>query len=166
MQHGDIDMPPDPVVTTENPLIAGAATLLPQPCVLVIFGAAGDLSWRKLLPALYNLNVDGVLPANFAVLGFGVGSKGDGDAWIRERARDGIAKFSRRPPEDSHLADFTRALFYLEGSFNDSRAYADLKAKGITFITEPQDRAHWGIRTAHFRDPDGNLLEIYNPLAS
>src|SRR5262249_55197811 len=44
-------------------------------------------------------------------------------------ARDGIAKFSRQPPDDSHMADFTRALFYLEGSFNDSRAYAQLKAK-------------------------------------
>jgi glucose-6-phosphate 1-dehydrogenase len=123
-------MPPDPVAIKENPLIPGTATtLLPQPCVLVIFGAAGDLSWRKLLPALYNLNVDGVLPANFAVLGFGVGSQGDGDAWIRERARDGVAKFSRRPPDDSHTADFTRALSYLEGSFNDSRAYVQLKAK-------------------------------------
>ena len=56
-----------------NPLSPGAAsTLLPQPCVLVIFGAAGDLSWRKLMPAVYNLNVDGVLPSNFAVVGFGL----------------------------------------------------------------------------------------------
>src|SRR5262245_20084525 len=124
-------MPPDlPPAPRENPLTAGAPTsLLPQPCVLVIFGAAGDLSWRKLLPALYSLNVDGVLPSNFAVLGFGVGSQGDGDTWIRERARDGIAKFSRRAPDESHLADFCRALFYLEGSFNDSRAYGQLKAR-------------------------------------
>jgi glucose-6-phosphate 1-dehydrogenase len=124
-------MPPDPQpVSRENPLTAGApATLLPQPCVLVIFGAAGDLSWRKLLPAIYNLNVDGVLPSNFAVLGFGVGSQGEGDAWIRERAKDGIGKFSRRAPDEGHLADFTRSLFYLEGSFNDSHAYDQLKAK-------------------------------------
>src|SRR5438445_5172974 len=101
-------------VPKENPLTVGTAkALLPQPCVLVIFGAAGDLSWRKLLPALYNLNVDGLLPSNFAVLGFGIGSKGDGDTWVRERARDGITKFSRRAPDESHLADFTRALFYL-----------------------------------------------------
>src|SRR5215468_8244435 len=98
----------------ENPLTSGApTTLLPQPCVLVIFGAAGDLSWRKLLPALYNLNVDGVLPANFAALGFGVGCQGDGDAWIRDRARDGIVHFSRRPLDESHWADFARALSYL-----------------------------------------------------
>ena len=124
-------MPTDaPPVMRDNPLTAGMpATLLPLPCVLVIFGAAGDLSWRKLLPALYNLNVDGVLPSNFAVLGFGIGCQGDGDTWIRDRAKDGITKFSRRPIDEGHWADFARGLFYLEGSFNDSRAYAQLKAK-------------------------------------
>ena len=42
---------------------AGAGGALPpQPCILVTFGAAGDLSWPKLMPAVYNLNVDGLLP--------------------------------------------------------------------------------------------------------
>jgi glucose-6-phosphate 1-dehydrogenase len=114
----------------ENPLTVGTPrALLPQPCVLVIFGAAGDLSWRKLLPALYNLDVDGVLPSNFAALGFGVGSQGDGDAWIRQRARDGITRFSRRALDENHFADFARSLCYVEGSFNDARAYDQLKAK-------------------------------------
>jgi glucose-6-phosphate 1-dehydrogenase len=113
-----------------NPLTEGTPqALLPQPCALVIFGAAGDLSWRKLLPALYNLNVDGVLPANFAVVGFGIGSEGDGDEWIRKRAREGVNRFSRRPPDEAHWADFARALFYVEGSFNDLSAYARLKAR-------------------------------------
>ncbi len=114
----------------ERPLSLGSPhALMPQPCVLVIFGAAGDLSWRKLLPAIYNLNVDGVLPSNFAVVGFGIGSQGDPDEWLRARARDGIEKFSRRPLDESHWADFARALFYVEGSFNDSRAYEKLKAR-------------------------------------
>jgi glucose-6-phosphate 1-dehydrogenase len=113
-----------------NPLTVGTVkALLPQPCVLVIFGAAGDLSWRKLLPAVYNLNADGVLPSNFAVVGFGLGSKGDPDEWIRARAADGIQRFSRRPLTDSHWNDYARMLFFVEGSFNDSRAYAQLKAK-------------------------------------
>jgi glucose-6-phosphate 1-dehydrogenase len=103
--------------------------LLPQPCLLVIFGAAGDLSWRKLLPAVYNLNVDGVLPSNFAMVGFGMGEDGDPDEWIRNRARDGIARFSRQALDESHWADFSRALFYVSGSFNDARAYAQLKAR-------------------------------------
>jgi predicted enzyme related to lactoylglutathione lyase len=43
-------------------------------------------------------------------------------------------------------------------------AYTQLQARGVSFVTAPQDRADWGIRTAHFRDPDGNLLEINSPL--
>ncbi len=117
-------------VATVNPLTAGIPkSLLPQPCTLVIFGAAGDLSWRKLLPALYNLNVDGELPSHFAVVGFGLGSEGNGDEWIRKRARDGTERFSRRSPEPGHWSDFERMLFYVSGSFNDARAYAQLKAK-------------------------------------
>jgi glucose-6-phosphate 1-dehydrogenase len=116
--------------TTVNPLTHGAPrALLPQPCVLVIFGAAGDLSWRKLLPAIYNLNLDGVLPSNFAVVGFGIGSQGDPDEWIRARARDGIKHFSRQPLEDHAWADFARMLFYVEGSFNEARAYQLLKQR-------------------------------------
>ena len=122
-----------PIATPEtvaNPLTLGAPkALLPQPCVLVIFGAAGDLSWRKLLPAIYNLNVDGILPSHFAVVGFGLGGEGDPDEWIRTRARDGIERFSRQPLDEDHWADFARGLFYVPGSFNDSRAYEQLKAK-------------------------------------
>ncbi|HTU21314.1 MAG TPA: glucose-6-phosphate dehydrogenase [Gemmataceae bacterium] len=108
-------------------------SLLPQSCQLVIFGASGDLSWRKLLPAVYNLNIDGVLPSHFAVVGFGLPAEGqvcgDPDEYIRRRAKDGIAHFSRQPLDDNHWADFARALFLVPGSFNDTRAYAQLKAK-------------------------------------
>jgi glucose-6-phosphate 1-dehydrogenase len=108
-------------------------TLVPQPCVLVIFGAAGDLSWRKLLPAVYNLNVDGSLPANFAVVGFGLRPEGkvdgDPDEYIRQRARDGIQHFSRQPLDEGHWADFARSLFFVEGSFSELRAYEQLKEK-------------------------------------
>jgi glucose-6-phosphate 1-dehydrogenase len=114
----------------ENPLTSGTPkVLLPQSCALVIFGAAGDLSWRKLLPAVYNLNVDGVLPSNFAVVGFGLGEAGDPDQWLRERAHDGTAHFSRRPPDESHWTDYSRSLFDVPGSFNDAQAYARLKAR-------------------------------------
>ena len=57
-------------VASSNPLMAGLPfDLLPQPSTFVILGAAGDLARRKLLPALYNLALDGLLPASFAVLG-------------------------------------------------------------------------------------------------
>src|SRR4051812_10440030 len=119
-----------PPAVQQNPLTTGTPkSLLPQPCVLVIFGAAGDLSWRKLLPAIYNLNVDGLLPSNFAVVGFGVGSQGDPDEWIRQRARDGIEHFSLQALDEGHWADFSRGLFYVEGKFDDQGAFDQLKEK-------------------------------------
>jgi lactoylglutathione lyase len=42
--------------------------------------------------------------------------------------------------------------------------YRQLRERGVIFITEPLDRQNWGIRTAHFRDPDGNLIEINSSL--
>ncbi len=45
------------------------------------------------------------------------------------------------------------------------KSVRDLQAKGVTFLTQPQDRPDWGIRTAHLRDLEGNLIEIYSPLA-
>jgi glucose-6-phosphate 1-dehydrogenase len=111
----------------------GHRSLVPQPCQLVIFGAPGDLAWRKLMPAVYNLNVDGVLPSHFAVTGFGLPAEGtvegDPDEWLRNRGRQGIEQFSRQPLDENHWADFARALFFVPGSFNDARAYAQLKAK-------------------------------------
>ncbi len=108
-------------------------SLMPQPCQLVIFGAAGDLSWRKLLPAVYNLNVDGALPSHFAVVGFGLPAEGsltsDPDEYLRNRAKNGIQRFSRQPLDESHWNDFARSLFFVPGSFNDARAYAQLKAR-------------------------------------
>lgn len=117
------------MAASDNPFTADMSGLVPQPCVLCIFGAAGDLAWRKLLPAVYNLNVDGQLPSNFAILGFGVGSEGDGDEWIRARAKSGIEQFSRRPLEEKHWNDFARMLFYLEGDFKDPTAYQKLKGR-------------------------------------
>ena len=64
-------MPPTSPPTTSA---ASGKTIHPAitpPCTIVIFGASGDLTRRKLLPALYNLLLDGLLPDNFAVLGLG-----------------------------------------------------------------------------------------------
>src|SRR6516164_5335875 len=95
--------------------LAGSRTIAPQPNVLVIFGGDGDLAWRKLLPAVYNLNVDGALPSHFAVVCYGLPSTKDDlsnanpDEYIRKRARDGIQRFSRQPLDERHWEDFSRA---------------------------------------------------------
>ena len=49
---------------------------MPQPCAIVIFGATGDLTHRKLIPALYNLAADGELPAGAAIVGFALSAQG------------------------------------------------------------------------------------------
>src|SRR5258708_13900974 len=120
----------------ENPFSAGALkSLLPQPCTLVIFGGDGDLAWRKLLQAVNNHNVDGVLPSHFAVVGFGIASTEEGrmaadpDEYIRKRGKEGITKFSRQPLDEDHWNDFARGLFFVPGSFADMAAYKKLQPK-------------------------------------
>ncbi len=66
----------------------------PDPASIVIFGAGGDLTWRKLVPALYNLYLDGYLPDDFAVVGLDRKEMGDED--FRKRMKDGVDQFSRR----------------------------------------------------------------------
>jgi lactoylglutathione lyase len=53
------------------------------------------------------------------------------------------------------------ALIFQAGSVDE--AVAELEGKGVQFVTRPTDRPDWGIRVAHFRDPDGTLLEIFAP---
>ena len=113
---------------------AATRSMLPQPCQLVIFGGAGDLSWRKLLPAVYNLNVDGVLPSHFAVVGFGLPAEGDGQAATptsTSATAPATASTASRASRSTRATGPTSParLFFVPGSFNDARAYSQLKAK-------------------------------------
>ncbi|WP_447972546.1 glucose-6-phosphate dehydrogenase [Nitrospira sp. Kam-Ns4a] len=101
--------------------------LLAQPCTLVIFGGSGDLAKRKLLPALYNLLLDGLLPSNYAVLG--TGRKPLGDQGFRAGAREGIAKYSRQAVTDGSWAEFERRLFYVVASIEAPKDYEGLKSR-------------------------------------
>ena len=65
-------------------------------------------------------------------------------------------------PVEAPAQDRVALCFAVE---NVDTACDDLRAKGVTLVTEPQDRSEWMIRTAHFRDPDGNLLEVFSPRA-
>ena len=97
----------------------------PEPAVVVLFGAAGDLAWRKLTPALYNLYLDEWLPENFAVVGLDMKELSDED--FRARVRDGIDKFSRRGKADaSTWQKFATHLTFLCANFDDANAYAKL----------------------------------------
>ena len=111
-----------------NPLLPGLIEQQSaQPCTLVIFGGGGDLSRRKLLPAMYNQALDGALPANFAVLG--VALEDMDDQAYRGFARDGVARFSRQPLDERHWQDFESLLHYQAGSFTDAQTYVRLKQR-------------------------------------
>ena len=73
----------------------------PSPCILVIFGATGDLTHRKLVPALYNLSKDGLLPAHFACVGFARREKTN--EIFRSEMRQGVDEFSRTKPANPDL---------------------------------------------------------------
>ena len=97
-------------------------TKLP-PVSIVIFGATGDLAWRKLLPALYNLYLDDHLPERFAI--FGMNRKTLAlDEW-RGHMRGGVDQFSRRGKADSaQWEKFAAHLFLsLPGNFDDANTY-------------------------------------------
>src|SRR3954454_20181112 len=80
----------------QNPLLEGLQLRrTPDPCVLVIFGASGDLTMRKLLPAIYSLAFRRLLPEHFAVLG--VARSDETSEQFRERMRDAVQKFARDP---------------------------------------------------------------------
>jgi glucose-6-phosphate 1-dehydrogenase len=108
--------------------------LQPQPCTIVIFGGSGDLSRRKLLPALYNLFLDGVLPDNYAVVGTGRTPLSDDD--FRKVAREGVTKYSRQPLKDSVWPEFERRLFFVPGALNQPQSYLDIRARLIDIETK------------------------------
>jgi glucose-6-phosphate 1-dehydrogenase len=108
-----------------NPLGEGLTrSVSPEPCAFVIFGATGDLAARKLLPALYALSRQLMLPARFAVVGVSR-SEGD-DAWFRDKAKAAIAEHSGTPPEGDAWTAFAESLSYVTGDFGDRATYARL----------------------------------------
>ena len=97
---------------------------MPQPCTVVIFGASGDLTYRKLIPALYNLAADGDLPAAISVVGFARREKSD--ASFREELRDATRKFSRQGLNDELWQSFGDRIFYHRSEFGDLSGYTAL----------------------------------------
>lgn len=96
-----------------------------QPTIFVIYGATGDLSWRKLAPALYNLHLDGWMPQKFAVVGVGRSTLSDDD--FRDKMLDGINKFSRSgKADDQKWKDFAQHVFFQQTDVKDPSAYSAL----------------------------------------
>ena len=110
-----------------NPLIAGLERMPVPPTTLTIFGATGDLSRRKLLPAIYNLAHEGSLPERFNLVGISRREQSDDD--FREFARESITSFSRRPPDETVLDGLLGRLSYIGFPFDDESGYGKLGEK-------------------------------------
>jgi glucose-6-phosphate 1-dehydrogenase len=111
--------------TTVNPLREGLSTrALPQPCSIVIFGATGDLTHRKLIPALYNLAADGELPPGTTVIGFARRPKTDDQ--FRSELEETTKEFSRQTVREEVWKTFAAALFYHQSDFENESGYQSL----------------------------------------
>jgi len=106
-----------------------------DPCTLVIFGASGDLTARKLVPALYQLCREEQMPPDFRIIGFARREKSD-DSW-REELRAAVNRYSRTQPVDEELwKAFAARIFYCQGDLGDPEAYKKLSAKLAEFGTD------------------------------
>jgi glucose-6-phosphate 1-dehydrogenase len=96
------------------------------PTVVVIFGASGDLTARKLIPAIYNLSQDNLLPADFFLVGFG--RKAMSDDAFRSTAREAVEEFSRRELNPGVWERVARHTTYVAGGYDEPAAFTRLAA--------------------------------------
>ena len=95
------------------------------PCVMVIFGASGDLAKRKLIPALYNLKESNLLPDSFAVVG--VARAEFDDQEFRRRLSDDMREFATDEVKAEVWQWLEERLYYLSGDFDDEQTYDRLQ---------------------------------------
>lgn len=110
----------------ENPFKQDAATrAFPESCTLVIFGATGDLTHRKLIPALYNLYAEGDLPPGTRVIGFARREKQDEE--FRAELKAVAQQVSRNPLDNATWDSFAQSITYLQSEFTNHEGYMELK---------------------------------------
>jgi glucose-6-phosphate 1-dehydrogenase len=100
----------------------------PDPCILVLFGATGDLAQRKLFPALFELARSGLLPESFALVAFSRSAQDDGA--FRVQVKEGLQKFARTQPLDEATWErFAPRLECISGGYDDPEAFARLSER-------------------------------------
>jgi glucose-6-phosphate 1-dehydrogenase len=129
---GDVAAAPTPATIHFRPL---------EPVLLVIFGATGDLSRRKLLPSLYNLARDDMLPEGFAVLG--AAKEELSTSAFRALAEDSIRHWSRSQPIDARVLNrLLELVFYQQLDLRDEAGYARL-GRRLEQLDEERQTRHW-----------------------
>ena len=114
----------------------GTERKAPEPCTIVIFGASGDLTARKLIPAFYHLYKDKLMPKAFRIVGFARREKTD-ESW-RNELRAALDQFSRtKPVDDAVWSRFAGNLSYCLGDLTDPAAYTKLEEMLTSFGSAP-----------------------------
>src|SRR6266446_1687085 len=98
-----------------------------DPCAIVIFGASGDLTKRKLIPSLYNLCSYGLLPTNFSITGI-ARTQWDDEGFANQLGKD-LAELGTQPINPKIWEEFRQRMMYCPGSFDDARTYECLEAR-------------------------------------
>src|SRR5256886_589333 len=108
-----------------NGILTTAAAHPAPPCIMVIFGASGDLTKRKLLPALLNLAEEGLLPKDFAIVGFSFDQLTT--EALREKLGKEVREYALRPVDNVLWQWLVDRIYYVQGDFGDPAAYQRLK---------------------------------------
>jgi glucose-6-phosphate 1-dehydrogenase len=132
-----------------------------DPTIFAIFGGAGDLAWRKLVPALFDLSQDRSLPQHFEILAVDRAELDDDN--LRQRLYEGVARFCRRCDNmDAAWKLFAKHINYLRGDFTKQQTYATLGERCEKFETEWDAKAH---RIFYMATPPSLFGEIPKHLA-
>ena len=117
---------PTPVVKASpaSPVVAQKPERIPDPCIVVIFGASGDLTKRKLLPALYHLEQSGLLPKQISVVGV---ARRPLEQTFAADMKEGILAGGGVEDKEEALAPFVSNIQYHSMNFDDDAGYAGLK---------------------------------------
>jgi glucose-6-phosphate 1-dehydrogenase len=144
-----------------NPLREGLRLeRIAEPCTMIICGATGDLTERKLGPALYNTLLGGFLPPEFTMVGFA--RRDLTDEQFREHLLEGINRYSRnKPVKPAIWASIASAIEYHRGDFDDPAAYVEL---GKRLDRIDRDRGTAGNRLFYLAVPPSLYPEIVNQL--
>ncbi|MGH2448668.1 MAG: glucose-6-phosphate dehydrogenase [Chloroflexota bacterium] len=134
----------------ENPLREGLRVArTPEPAIMVIMGATGDLTHRKLMPSLYNLAIERVLPHGFSVVGFSRTEKAHED--FRADMLEAVNEHSRYAPVNPQIWDsFAQGLFFHQADFSDPQCYREL---GDLLKRIDEERGTQGNRIFYFATP-------------
>lgn len=125
------------VTLIENPLRVGLQQdRIPEPQILVIFGASGDLTQRKLVPALYQMKLERKLPPEITIVG--VARREWSHDFFREHLREGVEAFGGGLYSQALWDDFAQGIFYCSGNMDEPESYQKLKA----FLGEIDELRH------------------------